>query len=275
MRARITISCKTAVTIGSSFHPGCFMRAEVRRLWGELLNFGFRLLYQEFAWSYDAVSWLVSFGAWRELQRSALPYLQGPRVLEIGHGPGHMLLALHQAGYQVTGIDLSRQMAAISRKRQRKQGITIPQLRAMAQQLPFQPQIFDSVLATFPTEYVAAGETLSAVARVLKENGRFIIVPQARFTGASLPEKVMEWLYQITGQRPGRRNEAGALPAADAFWDQVAHRFARAGFTIAMKILPLARSEVTVIIATKQTNASNPSPRSGIHNSLMKGGSSS
>lgn len=233
------------------------MRADLRALWGALLRFSFRLLYQEFAWSYDAVSWLVSFGAWRAWQRSALPYIQGPRVLEIGHGPGHMLLELHQAGYQVTGIDLSRQMGAISRKRQGRHGVRIPQLRAMAQQLPFPSQVFDSVLATFPTEYIAAAETLGAVARVLKENGRFIIVPQARFTRENLPEKIMEWLYQITGQRPGRPNGdgAGATPAAGSFWDRASDRFTAAGFNMEVTTVPLERSEVTIVIAAKQASA--------------------
>lgn len=230
------------------------MRAKIHSLWGSLLRFGFRLLYQEFAWSYDAVSWLVSFGAWQEWQRAALPFVRGSHVLEIGHGPGHMLLALHRAGYHVVGLDSSRQMAAISRRRQQRAGVRIPQLRALAQQLPFQDHAFDSVLATFPTEYVADEETLVAVSRVLTRNGRFIIVPQARFTGESLAESVIEWLYRITGQRPAawRSPETRPLAEASQFWELISDRFARAGFRLQTEICALERSEVMVIVAEKE-----------------------
>ncbi len=37
----------------------------MQKLWVGLIKFGFRLLYQEMAWTYDWVSWLVSLGEWR------------------------------------------------------------------------------------------------------------------------------------------------------------------------------------------------------------------
>ncbi|MCB9446672.1 MAG: class I SAM-dependent methyltransferase, partial [Ardenticatenaceae bacterium] len=50
-------------------------------LWKKLIRFGFRLLYNELAWTYDAVSWLVSLGDWRSWQQAALPFVLGPDVL--------------------------------------------------------------------------------------------------------------------------------------------------------------------------------------------------
>jgi hypothetical protein len=44
-------------------------------LWWRLVRFGFRLLYNEFAFSYDLVSKVVSLGAWRCWQQSALKHL--------------------------------------------------------------------------------------------------------------------------------------------------------------------------------------------------------
>ncbi len=147
-------------------------------------------------------------------------------------------------------------MGTISRRRQQKEGVSIPLLRAVAQQLPFQSHVFDSVLATFPTEYVAAAETLDAVFRVLREHGRFIIVPQARFTGESLPQKMMEWLYQITGQRPERPNGGSreGLAETRTFADQIAGLLAKSGFNTEIYITRLERSQVTVVVAKKQAN---------------------
>ena len=83
------------------------MKRTLQRAWVRLVALGFHLLYHELAWTYDMVSWLVSFGAWRKWQQSALPYVRGPAVLELGHGPGHILVQLAGAGYTVVGLDRS------------------------------------------------------------------------------------------------------------------------------------------------------------------------
>ena len=52
---------------------------------------GFDLLYTRFAGAYDLISNLVSFGEWREWGGMALSFIPDEvRVLEIGHGPGHL-----------------------------------------------------------------------------------------------------------------------------------------------------------------------------------------
>ena len=71
-------------------------------VWQKLVSFGFRLLYNELAWTYDLVSWVVSLGHWRKWQTAVLDYVQGPAVLEIAHGPGHMLPLLHERGFAVS-----------------------------------------------------------------------------------------------------------------------------------------------------------------------------
>jgi len=229
------------------------MPADLRRHWIKLLRFGFHLLYNQLAWTYDAVSWLVSFGAWRDWQRTALPFVQGPHVLEIAHGPGHMLLALHDAGYQAWGIDLSPQMGALSRRRLQKAGAQVPLLQGAAQNLPFRSQFFDSVLVTFPTEFLLAGQTLSAVHHVLKDNGRFIIVPEAQYSGHSLPERFIEWLYRITDQRQHDRNtqEPPSQVPDNSRWDPVIQQFLSASFRLDIHTITLPRSQVTLLLAQK------------------------
>ena len=102
-----------------------------------LLRLFFRLLYNEFAFSYDLVSWLVSMGQWRSWQRTALPYLKGRRVLEIAHGPGNLLLDLTALGFEPIGLDLSVAMGSIAQRKLNSRGLVIPLLRARVQQLPF------------------------------------------------------------------------------------------------------------------------------------------
>ena len=80
-----------------------------------LVKLGFQLLYHEFAFTYDAVAWLVSLGQWQAWGRTALDRVRGLRVLEIGHGPGHLLIALARSGRRPIGIDLSPQMIRLAR----------------------------------------------------------------------------------------------------------------------------------------------------------------
>lgn len=56
----------------------------------KILKTFFYLLYHRFAWAYDFVATSVSVGMWDEWVFSVLPALEGPIVLELGHGPGHL-----------------------------------------------------------------------------------------------------------------------------------------------------------------------------------------
>jgi ubiquinone/menaquinone biosynthesis C-methylase UbiE len=224
------------------------------RLWTNLLHFGFRLLYNELAWTYDAVSWLVSLGDWRAWQRAALPFVQGPDVLEIGHGPGHMLLALRRAGFRVVGLDVSPYMGRQAQKRLMEAGKTVPLIQGDVMALPVKTAVFDTVLATFPTDYVVDPVTLLNVNRVLRENGRFVIVPEGHLTGRGPLHHFIEWLYAITGQRAGpfAVDEADNWPDHPV-WQLIVERFTAAGFRLEMEQIRLPRSIVTILIACKQS----------------------
>ncbi len=217
-------------------------------IWKQFLRFGFRLLYNELAWTYDTVSWFVSLGEWRAWQQAALPLVKGSRVLEIGHGPGHMLLALDAAGYRVTGLDLSPYMGRQAARRFKKAGVSIPLIRGDAASLPLADAVFDTVLATFPTEYIANPAVLAEVHRVLGENGRFLIIPAAGFTNPRCLYRFIEWLYAITGQR----KEIFAIePKQNWLADAILQRFTDAGFRVEMDQVHLTHSVVTRLIAYK------------------------
>src|SRR5512137_187881 len=108
-----------------------------RRLLKSGFRLGFHLLYHQFAFTYDAVAWLVSLGKWQAWGRTALGRVRGPRVLEVGHGPGHLLIALARSGWRPIGIDLSPQMIHLAQQNIRRAGVHAPQVQCRVRALPF------------------------------------------------------------------------------------------------------------------------------------------
>jgi ubiquinone/menaquinone biosynthesis C-methylase UbiE len=180
----------------------------VSGLWRAFLRLFFRLLYNECAWSYDAVAWLVSLGRWKAWGRTTVAHLCGERVLELGHGPGHLLVAMADRGLAPVGLDLSPRMGCQAQQRVHRAGKAVPLLRACAQTLPFRNDSFDSAVAAFPTEFIVDPRTLQEVARVLRPGGRLVVALWTHFEGVGLMARFLRGLYRVTGQ-----NE----PVPDAF----------------------------------------------------------
>ncbi len=206
-----------------------------------LLARAYDLLYGRLAWTYDAVAWAVSLGQWRAWGAAALPYLTGPRVLELGHGPGHMLVALAEHGFTPVGLDLSPQMGRLAGRRQPAARL----VRGRAQTAPFAAARFDGALATFPTAYIVSPATVAAVFRLLRPGGRLVIVPEARLGGRGPRPTLIDWLYAVTGQRgPSGEGEAARL----AGWQAA---LAPAGFRVALHEVVVAESVVIIIVAER------------------------
>jgi ubiquinone/menaquinone biosynthesis C-methylase UbiE len=161
------------------------------------------------SWSYDFVAAAVSIGRWKDWVMTVLPYLEGPRVLELGHGPGHLQVALRGKGISTVGLDASRQMGQQARQRILKQS-QYPQLTCgYAQNLPFTDHFFDQVVATFPTEYLYASATLTGIHRVLKTGGTLVVLPVAWITGRSILDRGTAALFRVTRQAPDFTTQPG------------------------------------------------------------------
>ena len=94
----------------------------------------------------------------------------GSQVLEIGSGPGHVAYMLVQAGASVAGVDFSSKMVEVAQSRYPE----IAFKQADAEQLPFDADSFDAVVANFVVHHLARPETVfREVNRVLKPGGRF------------------------------------------------------------------------------------------------------
>lgn len=208
------------------------------RLLTFFLRFFFYLIYKPFAWTYDWVAFSVSLGKWRAWILSVLAELTGPRILELGHGTGHLQKAALEKGYWVCGLDASRQMGRIALNRLQNSGLKPKLVNALAQYLPFSDGSYSQIVATFPTEYLMDERTLREVWRVLRPGGSLVVMPVAWITGNSPLERAAAWLFRITGQAPQ--------------WDdRVLEPALKTGFQIEIDRKKLASSEVLIIHAYK------------------------
>jgi ubiquinone/menaquinone biosynthesis C-methylase UbiE len=162
----------------------------------------FYLLYHQFARLYDWVAWVVSLGKWTEWVATVIPEVEGPRVLELGHGTGHLQINLLNKGLWVFGVDESPQMGRLATKRLQQAGDRCHLMRGHAQSLPIPADSFDQVVATFPSEYIFDPESLSETYRILVPGGKMVVLPIAWITGRGLAERIAACLFRVTGQAP-------------------------------------------------------------------------
>jgi ubiquinone/menaquinone biosynthesis C-methylase UbiE len=204
----------------------------------------FYLLYQPMAWSYDLVAALVSWGRWKEWIMTALPYLGGPQILELGHGPGHLQVALHRKGISTFGLDVSRQMGKQASKRISMQGYSQKLSCGYAQKTPFSDNSFDQIAATFPTDYIYSSEALAEIHRVLKPDGMLVVLPAAWITGKSLVDRWAATLFMVTGQTP----EMDSHPGWKSKWLEP---FTQAGFQTQTEMIYETSWSLVIILARK------------------------
>lgn len=211
-----------------------------------LIKLGFHLLYYQLAWSYELVAWLVSFGQWAAWRRLALQFMKPGPTLEVAYGTGVFFIDMLQAGYRPVGIDLSPYMARQAVGRLHRHTINSPLSRARVQALPFPANYFTNVVATFPSDYMLADETLAEIYRVLKppvsgqnkQGGQLVVVAEGQLRGPWPLRPFIDWLYRITNQRSLPPAKPLALLAAHNFaaqWEMVEHQDVRARLFIAQK----------------------------------------
>ncbi len=134
----------------------------------------FDRFYTRFAPAYDQLVWRLP--TWRTWIESALPYLQGPRILEVSFGTGYLMTRYAQH-FETYGADYNARMVATAQQNLDRQGLSAGLLRADVVYLPFAGNTMDSVVNTMAfSGYPHAQHALAEIGRVLKPGGRLIIV---------------------------------------------------------------------------------------------------
>lgn len=82
--------------------------------------------YHRFAEVYDELMTDIPYDEYVQWVQSHAPATGFPKLLDIGCGTGTLAFMLHQAGYDVSGIDLSEEMLAIASSRLGAAGVSIP-----------------------------------------------------------------------------------------------------------------------------------------------------
>lgn len=195
-------------------------------------------IYGPFAFMYDITSVVVSLGQWREWICLVFRFIEGKRVLEIGFGTGHLQKELVERGYETYGLEYSAAMHRITRNRLAKYGLRSARVQADGMRNPFKDGSFDSIVATFPEQYIAKQETLDECSRVLNpDHGVLIIVGRWIELKSSWIQKCFPVFYRRVNQAEINELERGLI---------------KAGLTFEMKEVDLKWVVHRVILARKQ-----------------------
>lgn len=126
---------------------------------------------------YSGMTELFSLGQWEKWQNRVFEDLPGKKILEIGVGPGKLLLRMSNKGYSVTGIELREGMADEARRRARKAGLDVDILAQPIYKLPFKNEVFDNIVLTFVlAEIRDLDKAIKEMKRVLKIGGKIIVI---------------------------------------------------------------------------------------------------
>lgn len=158
-----------------------------------LYTFLYRQLYTHLAWAYDGVSWLVSLGRWDGWRQTALDFVVGMDVLEVGFGTGELLSEMGRRQITVSGLEASAAMHGITARKLSRRGQDVRRVQGLVQSLPFGDASFDTIVSTFPAEFATDPATYREFERVLRPGGRLVMVDVALFTD----NRLIRMLYNL------------------------------------------------------------------------------
>ena len=163
----------------------------------------FKLLYHQFAWSYD---WIAAYCVDWALEDLGICSATIPRgeawswnsvVVQVTYR-----LPTHPVMSSMYGLDASPQMLHQASRNLSKSNREKNLVLGVAQDLPFRDYSFPTVVSTFPSDYIFDPQTLSQIWRVLHDDGQLIILPAAWISGSNILDRFAAWLFTVTGESP-------------------------------------------------------------------------
>jgi ubiquinone/menaquinone biosynthesis C-methylase UbiE len=176
-------------------------------------------LYDRMAPFYEA-AW-PRIQPWREYSFAVMPWLPDRGdLLEVGPGPGLLLEALAARPGRVVALDIAAEMLRRAQARLRARGLHALLIRGDILAPPLASARFDAIVMTFVFSAVPDGpRAMHQLARLLRPQGRLILVDACIPADANLPARILARLWALFGDQ--MRDEAALMRATGL---EVIHR---------------------------------------------------
>ena len=101
---------------------------------------------------------------------------KGSKILDVGCGSGNYSIKLAELGYEVTGVDMSKEMLKKAKGKAEKGNLKIDFREMNVYELDFDDENFDAVFSITAFEFIPdIQKAMDEVMRVLKKSGQMII----------------------------------------------------------------------------------------------------
>lgn len=193
---------------------------------------------------YDVILNLIGFGEeQREKIVKLLDLKPGERLLDVGCGTGTLLKVARQShpDNEMVGIDIDKKVLEIAKSKLAFTGIQL--INTGAENLRFPDKSFDVVVSTLifhhlPTEIKR--KALLEIKRVLKPNGRFLLVDFGKIVGALKIVYYLEVIIRLPEAKTAKDNVEGKIPnflqEAGFEFKEVSSRYLGIQYLLAKKI---------------------------------------
>ncbi|MBN2682975.1 MAG: bifunctional demethylmenaquinone methyltransferase/2-methoxy-6-polyprenyl-1,4-benzoquinol methylase UbiE [Bacteroidales bacterium] len=157
-------------------------------------------MFNAIAGRYDFLNHFLSFGIdynWRKILVKVLKNHNPNKILDVATGTADLAIkAAKKTSAEILGIDISKEMLEIGKKKVEKLGLQnrISLLEADAENLPFQNDSFDAVMVSFGVRnFENLDKGLEEIYRVLKPGGIFLVLEFSQ--PDEFPEKQLYGFY--------------------------------------------------------------------------------
>lgn len=153
--------------------------------------------------------------------REMLPLVPGAQILDLPCGWGRHSVALAEAGFRVTGMDLSETLLTSARKRAERAGVEVEWVRGDMREVPWASR-FDAVLSLFSSlgYFLSDAEDLRVLRgahQALKRGGHLVIETMHRdHVAGAFAEK--DWWETDNGTLVWMEREFDAVEGISREW---------------------------------------------------------